>query len=66
MNQYNTEIDIPLEYLVEGENKLEGTSGGQSCYNFNWGQWGWYLFNLRVFYSPKKAHPIGGITKPKT
>ena len=67
---YNSEFNyitaVPLEYLQEGENTFEGTSGGQTCFNFNWGQWGWYVMLIRIYYGPEKAHPTGMITSHPT
>lgn len=63
--QYSIEVEIPLEDLVQGSNSIEGTSGGQTCYNFNWGQWGWYGFIVRIYYDPvQKSAPTGAITSP--
>lgn len=64
MKQYNVILDLPLEYLHEGENTFEGTSGRQVCGNFNWGQWGWYVMMVRVYYQPEKAHTAGQISYP--
>ncbi|MFC1648148.1 hypothetical protein ACFL1B_01685, partial [Nanoarchaeota archaeon] len=61
-HQTNPVISVPLSHLKTGTNTLQGTSGGQTCYNFNWGQWGWYGVNLRVYYSDSKPHPDGIIT----
>ncbi|MFT5232001.1 MAG: hypothetical protein ACI9UK_000142 [Candidatus Krumholzibacteriia bacterium] len=64
-HQYITEVEIPLSSLVEGANIFEGLSGGQNCYNFGWGQWGWYGLVLRVIYDPaQKTPPTGVITSP--
>ncbi len=63
--QWNPEVAIPLSHLVHGENVLEGTSGGQTCFSFNWGQWGWYGATLRVYYNPSQiSHPTGRIVSP--
>ncbi len=64
MTEYNVILDLPLEYLQEGANTFDGTSGGQICNNFNWGQWGWYVMMVRVYYHPDKAHTIGQIIQP--
>ncbi len=64
MTEYNVILDLPLRYLKEGINTFEGTSGGQICYNFNWGQWGWYVMMVRVYYGPGKSHAVGQITWP--
>jgi hypothetical protein len=64
MKQYNVILDLPLEYLHEGENSFEGTSGGQVCGNFNWGQWGWYVMMVRIYYQPDKTHTTGQIVYP--
>lgn len=63
--QYTAYVEVPLSHLASGANALEGTSGGQTCYDFDWGQWGWYGFLLRVYYDPQtKAAPAGAITIP--
>ncbi len=64
MTEYNVILDLPLEYLQEGENSFQGTSGGQICRNFNWGQWGWYVMMVRVYYHPDKEHTVGQIIQP--
>lgn len=48
--QDNPIVEVPLKYLVNGVNKLEGTSGPQTKYANTWGQWGWYSLILRVYY----------------
>jgi hypothetical protein len=65
MTTYNVIMDIPLRYLKEGENTFEGTSSGQTCYDFKWGQWGWYVMMVRVYYGPGKPHAEGRITRPR-
>jgi PKD repeat protein len=63
--QYTAYVEVPLSHLASGANTLEGNSGGQTCYNFGWGQWGWYGFMLRVYYDPQaKAAPGGNIMIP--
>ena len=62
--QYNAIIDLPLEHIHEGDNTFEGTSSGQVCGDFGWGQWGWYLMMVRVYYHPGKGHSGGRITIP--
>jgi hypothetical protein len=62
--QTNPGVQIPVSDLIQGTNHFEGTSGGQTCYNFGWGIWGWYGVMVRVFYGPGKAHPTGSITSP--
>ncbi|MBK8167478.1 MAG: PKD domain-containing protein [bacterium] len=63
--QYTAYVEVPLAHLATGANTLEGTSGGQTCYGFDWGQWGWYGFLLRVYYDPQsKSAPSGSITIP--
>lgn len=64
MKQYNVVLDLPLEFLQEGENTFEGTSGKQVCGNFNWGQWGWYVMMVRVYYQSDKVHYTGQISQP--
>ena len=60
-SEFNHIFEVPLEQLNEGSNTLEGTSGGQTCFNFNWGQWGWYVMVVRVYYGPEKAQTTGSI-----
>lgn len=69
LSEYNVTLDIPLNYLKEGENFFQGTSGGQVCNDFGWGQWGWYVMMVRVYYSPDKIYTkgrIGNIEKEDT
>jgi hypothetical protein len=62
--QTNPGVQIPVSDLIQGLNHFEGTSGGQTCYNFGWGIWGWYGVMVRVYYGPSKPHPTGSITSP--
>ncbi len=62
----NVTIPIPLAHLVAGTNSMQGSCDNQSCYFFNWGQWGWYAVTLRVYYDESKPHPTGTITSPTT
>ncbi len=64
MYQDNPVFEVPLEYLQEGTNTFKGTCGGQSCFSFDWGQWGWYGIIVRVYYDSTKAHPAGQIISP--
>ena len=64
VHQYNVTVEVPLADLVQGTNTIEGDSGGQTCFNFNWGQWGWYAITLRIYYDESKPHPTGMITSP--
>jgi len=67
MQQWNPVVDIPLEYLREGNNTFEGMSGPQVCRasNFGWGQWGWYGITVRVYYDPAvRTHPAGQVIYP--
>jgi hypothetical protein len=66
MKQWNPVVPVPLNHLKTGTNILEGTSGGQTCYNFNWGQWGWYAMILRVYFGDSKPHPTGYISSLKS
>jgi len=61
-SEFNFITEVPLSHLQEGSNEFEGTSGGQTCFNFNWGQWGWYVMLIRIYYGPEKLHPTGDIT----
>src|SRR3989344_3271393 len=58
----NAQVSVPISNLKVGTNVFEGTSGGQTCYSFNWGQWGWYGMVLRVYYNENKPHPTGYIS----
>ncbi len=58
----NITVDIPLAHLAEGTNWFEGTNAGQTCYSFDWGQWGQFGIVVRVYYDSTKAHPTGSIT----
>ena len=60
----NVVIDVPLSDLVQGTNYLEGTNTGQTCYTFDWGQWGWFAVTVRVYYGSGKTHPTGSIASP--
>jgi hypothetical protein len=64
MTEYNVILDLPLHYLREGINTFEGSSGGQTCYDFGWGQWGWYVMMVRVYYGEGKTHAKAKITWP--
>jgi hypothetical protein len=59
-------IPVPLEQLQEGRNAFGFTSGGQTCFNFGWGQWGVYGVTFRIYYNADKAHPSGAILSPTT
>ncbi len=59
MSEDNPVIEVPLSHLRQGDNTLEGISGGQTCYDFGFGQWGWYGMILRVYYPSSKSHPSG-------
>lgn len=63
--QNNLIMNIPLTQLVGGTNYLQGTCGNQTgCPGtFNWGQFGWYMALLRVYYDPAtKPHTTGQIS----
>ncbi len=64
--QYNPTIQIPLSHLIQGNNTFEGTSGGQTCWDFGWATWGWYGVIVRVYYGPSKPHSTGVITSPSS
>jgi hypothetical protein len=64
MYEDNLMIDIPLDQLQAGTITLEGTADRQICYNFNWGQWGWFGVVMRVYYDGSVAHPTGSIVSP--
>ncbi len=64
--QNNATIEIPLSHLLQGNNLIEGTSGGQTCFDFGWGQWGWYGILVRVYYNPSKPHATGQIASQVT
>jgi hypothetical protein len=66
LTEYNVILELPLQYLREGKNTFEGTSGGQITYDFNWGQWGWYVMMVRIYYGPGEPHTAGQITWPES
>ncbi|MBT7860628.1 MAG: Ig-like domain-containing protein, partial [Gemmatimonadetes bacterium] len=59
-------VPVPVEQLVEGVNTLEFTSGGQTCFNFGWGQWGLHGITFRIYYDAVRPHPTGRILTPAT
>jgi hypothetical protein len=59
-------VPLPLEQLIEDINILEFTSGGQTCFDFGWGQWGVYGVTFRIYYDVSKPHPTGRVTAPET
>lgn len=63
-SQPNIVVDIPLADLVQGTNWFEGKNAGQTCYTFDWGQFGWNAIIIRVYYNSSKPHPTGSITSP--
>jgi hypothetical protein len=63
LTQYNVTLDVPLAHLHTGTNYYEGTNGGQTCYGFQWGQFGWYGVIVRVYYNPAtKPHAEGVVS----
>lgn len=73
MQQLTYVIPFPAAYLnpansyalKQGTNTFEGTSGGQSCYSFGWGQWMWYEVMVRVYHNPAATpHTAGSVTAP--
>lgn len=65
-SQRNAILSVPLADLVEGNNILEGTAGPQSCYDFGWGQWGWYSIIMRIYYDASKPHVEGIISSHRS
>lgn len=57
-------VTIPLDALRLGDNTFEFTSGGQTCFDFGWGQWGLWGAIFRVFYDADKPHASGRIVSP--
>lgn len=57
-------VTIPLDALRLGDNTFEFTSGGQTCFDFGWGQWGLWGAIFRVFYDAGKPHTSGRIVSP--
>ncbi|MFN0158703.1 MAG: immunoglobulin domain-containing protein [Bacteroidota bacterium] len=66
VQQFNPTVAIPLSHLVQGNNTFQGTSAGQTCYSFNWGQWGWYGVVVRIYYNSSKPHATGSISSPSS
>lgn len=65
--QDNPIVEIPLSYLVEGENVFEGAAGPQAGATLDWGQWGWMGIVVRVYYDPaNKPHAKATIVSPAT
>lgn len=64
--QRNIEVEVPLPDLLQGNNVLTGTSGPNDLCGdtFDWGQWGWYIFTLKVRYSDSKPHATAQIIAP--
>jgi hypothetical protein len=62
IQQLNYTIEIPTSHLATGSNTIQGTSGEQTCYNFNWGQWGWYGAVIRIYYNSDKGQTKGSIS----
>ncbi len=57
-------VPVPIEQLHEGVNTLEFTSGGQTCFNFGWGQWGVHGITFRIYYDTSRPHPTGRVIAP--
>jgi len=64
VQQPNVVVEVPLGQLTLGTNFIQGNSGGQTCHNDDWGQWGWYAITLRVYYDESHPHPTGTVTAP--
>ena len=62
----NPIVPIPLDQIVEGQNIIEGLCGGQGCFSFDFGHWGWFGIILRIYYDSSKPHPTGQITSPQS
>ncbi len=61
--QDNPVIPVPLEYLQQGMNTIEGTCGHVK--QGGWGQWGLYSLVVRVYFDPGKTpHARGKIIEP--
>ncbi|TWU62150.1 Soluble aldose sugar dehydrogenase YliI precursor [Crateriforma conspicua] len=64
-SQDNPVVTLPLDHLIQGENRIEATVGPSN--QNHWGQWGLYSLILRVYYDPAaKSHATGRITSPAT
>jgi hypothetical protein len=53
--QLNMRLPVPLGDLVEGDNTLQGSCGGNP---HGWGQWGWFAAQLRVRLDPAAVAPL--------
>jgi hypothetical protein len=62
----NPIVAVPLAHLREGENTFEGTADEQVCHSFGWGQWGWYMMIVRVYFEKSVSHPEARITSPQS
>jgi hypothetical protein len=60
----NPVISIPLGHLHEGENLFEGNADDQVCHSFGWGQWGWYMMIVRVYFDAEALHSKGQVITP--
>ncbi|MFH1568560.1 MAG: hypothetical protein ABIL09_11240 [Gemmatimonadota bacterium] len=58
-------VALPLEQLREGDNTFELTCGGQTCFDFGWGQWGIYGASFRMFCEPSPSQARGRIVSPE-
>lgn len=65
IHQANIGIDVPLSHLQEGTNSFQADCGPQTCYSFNWGQWGLYGIIIRIYYDPSSVeHVTGSVSTP--
>ena len=62
--QDNPMLVVPLDQLTSGPVALEGAVGTQTCFSFDWSQWGWYGVVLRIYYDESVPHPGGTFTSP--
>lgn len=55
----NPAVEIPLENLRAGVNRVQFHAGPQICHDFQWGFFWIYAFSIRLFYTdlPANEHP---------
>src|SRR5690606_30735384 len=49
LNDSNLVVAVPLEWLREGRNTIQGTIAPEHQGQHWWGQWGWYWIGLRIW-----------------
>lgn len=55
LNDSNPVIEVPIEWLRDGDNTIQGTIAPEYQGKHWWGQWGWYWISLRIWCSEDQA-----------